>query len=213
MTRLGSPGTGVLVTGAASGVGRHTALALAEVGRPVAAWDLDGSGAEATAGECAERYGVTTAWKAIDVADSAAVAAGVVETAAALGFLGGLVHAAAVSGPMPLDDLDDATWDRAMQVNARAAVMLTRAVLEPFRAAGPGSAVVLVSSVEGLVGNPVHPPYCASKAALLGLVRSVGARFASEGFRVNAVCPGAVDTPMLARALAVDGFLQRMEKA
>ncbi|MGA7416479.1 MAG: SDR family NAD(P)-dependent oxidoreductase [Acidimicrobiales bacterium] len=74
--RLGSPGTGVLVTGGGSGIGRATALALAEVGRPVAIWDINAEGAEETASLC-HAAGVAAEWTAIDVADSAAIAAAV----------------------------------------------------------------------------------------------------------------------------------------
>jgi NAD(P)-dependent dehydrogenase (short-subunit alcohol dehydrogenase family) len=211
--RLGRPGTGVLVTGGASGIGRETALALAEVGRPVAVWDLDADGAEETASLCHDRYGVTSEWAVVDVGDPSAVASGVPAVAAALGSLGGLVHAAGVPGAMVLDDLDVATWDRTMDINLRAAVVLARAVLAPFREAGPGSAAVLISSIEGLFGSALLGAYCASKAGVLGVTRSVGQRFAAEGFRINAVCPGAVATPMLAPAFELPGFRQRIEEA
>jgi NAD(P)-dependent dehydrogenase (short-subunit alcohol dehydrogenase family) len=209
--RLGSPGTGVLVTGGASGIGRATALALAEVGRPVAVWDVDAHGAEETASLCVERHGTVAAWAVVDVADTAAVAAEVPRTAQVLGTLGGFVHAAGVAGPMLIDGIDDALWDATMNVNVRAAVMISKAVIEPFRAAGPGSAVVLVSSVEGLFGSSLLTAYCGSKGAVLGVMRSIAHRFASEGFRVNAVCPGAVETPMLAPAFELPGFRAQIE--
>jgi NAD(P)-dependent dehydrogenase (short-subunit alcohol dehydrogenase family) len=210
--RLGSPGTGVLITGGGSGIGRQTALALAEVGRPVAIWDVDADGAEETATLCHDRFGVTADWSAVDVADSAAIAAGVPQAAAALGSLGGLVHAAGVSGAMAVDDIDDADWDRTLEVNLRAAAMLSKAVMAPFREAGPGSAVVFVSSIEGLFGSWLLTAYCASKGGVLGVMRSIAQRFATEGFRVNAVCPGAVATPMLLPAFEIPGFRERIEE-
>jgi NAD(P)-dependent dehydrogenase (short-subunit alcohol dehydrogenase family) len=210
--RLGSPGSGVLITGGGSGIGRESALALAEVGRPVAIWDVNAEGAEETATLCHDRYGVTADWSVIDVADSAAVATGVPRAAAALGSLGGFVHAAGVSGAMAVDFIDDATWDTTLVVNVRAAAMISKALLEPFRAAGPGSAVVLISSIEGLFGSAMLTAYCASKGAVLGVMRSIGQRFAMEGFRVNAVCPGAVATPMLSPAFEIPGFRQRIEE-
>jgi NAD(P)-dependent dehydrogenase (short-subunit alcohol dehydrogenase family) len=210
--RLGSPGTGVLITGGGSGIGRASALALAEVGRPVAIWDLNAEGAEETATLCHDRFGVTADWSEIDVADSAAVEARVPRSAAALGSLGGFVHAAGVSGAMSVDFIDDATWDTTLNINVRAAAMISKALLEPFRAAGPGSAVVLISSVEGLFGSAMLTAYCASKGAVLGVMRSIGQRFAMEGFRVNAVCPGAVATPMLTPAFEIPGFRQRIEE-
>ncbi len=208
---LGAPATGVLVTGGASGIGRATALALAEVGRPVAVWDLDGDGAGATAAACRE-LGVTAHAAQVDVADSSALAGALAEVAGALGSVGGLVHAAGVSGAMTIDGVDDALWDATLGVNLRAAAMLCRDVLPWFRAAGPGSAVVLVSSIEGLFGSAMLPAYCASKAGVLGIMRSLAQHFAVEGFRVNAVCPGAVDTPLLAPAFELPGFRQQLEE-
>ncbi len=209
---LGSPATGVLVTGGGSGIGRATALALAEVGRPVAVWDLDGDGARQTATECRERHGVVADWAVVDVADTPAVEAAVPAAASALGTLGGFVHAAGVAGPMMVDTIDDATWDTTLNVNLRAAVMISRMLLEPFRQAGPGSSVVFIASIEGLFGNSFLTAYCASKGGVLGVMRSIAQRFATEGFRVNAVCPGAVATPMLAPAFDLPGFRQRLEE-
>ena len=209
--RLGSPNTGVLITGGGSGIGRATAFALAEVGRPVAIWDLDAEGAEETATVCHERYGVAAPWSVIDVTDSAAVEAGVPRAATALGSLGGFVHAAGISGAMSVDFIDDALWDSTLNTNVRAAAMISKALLDPFTEAGPGSAVVLISSIEGLFGSAMLTAYCASKGAVLGVMRSLSQRFAMEGFRVNAVCPGAVATPMLAPAFEIPGFRQALE--
>ncbi len=209
---LGAPGTGVLITGGASGIGRETALALAEVGRPVAVWDIDATGAQETAELCRDRHGVVAEWSVVDVADTPSVEQGVPAVAEALGSLGGFVHAAGVPGAMGVDFIGDELWDATLNVNLRAAVMICRMLLEPFAAAGPGSAVVLISSIEGLVGSEILTAYCASKGGVLGVMRSIAQRFAGEGFRVNAVCPGAVSTPMLAPALELPGFQQQLEE-
>jgi len=210
--RLGSPASGVLITGAASGIGRATALALVEVGRPVALWDLDAAGLEETITLCRRRPRSVAHGSVVDVADSAAVAAAVPEAAASLGSLGGFVHAAGVSGPMLVDFIDDDLWDATLNVNVRAAAMIAKALIEPFRVAGPGSAAVLISSIEGLFGSAMLTAYCASKGGVLGVMRSIAQRFAMEGFRVNAVCPGAVATPMLAPAFELPGFRQQLEE-
>jgi NAD(P)-dependent dehydrogenase (short-subunit alcohol dehydrogenase family) len=209
--RLGSPNTGVLITGGGSGIGRETALALAEVGRSVAIWDVNAEGAEETATLCHERYGVAAPWTVIDVTDSAAVEVQVQKAANALGSLGGFVHAAGISGAMSVDFIDDALWDSTLNTNVRAAAMISKTLLGPFTDAGPGSAMVLVSSIEGLFGSAMLPAYCASKGAVLGVMRSLSQRFAMEGFRVNAVCPGAVATPMLAPAFEIPGYRQALE--
>jgi NAD(P)-dependent dehydrogenase (short-subunit alcohol dehydrogenase family) len=210
--RLGLPATGVLVTGGGSGIGRETALALAEVGRPVAIWDVNAEGAEETAALCGDRHGVVADWSVVDVADTRAIEEAVPKAATALGSLGGFVHAAGVSGAMSVDFVDDELWDSTLNVNLRAGVMICRVLLEPFRQAGPGSAVVLISSIEGLHGSAMLTAYCASKAGVLGAMRSIAHRFAMEGFRVNAVCPGAVATPMLTPAFELPGFRQQLEE-
>jgi NAD(P)-dependent dehydrogenase (short-subunit alcohol dehydrogenase family) len=212
MERLGRPATGVLVTGGGSGIGREAALALAEVGRPVAVWDVNGDHAEETASSCRDSHGVVADWSVVDVADTDAVADAVPRAALALGSLGGFVHAAGVSGAMPLDLIDEELWDATLNVNLRAAAMISSLVIDPFRKAGPGSAAVLISSIEGLFGSSILPAYCASKAGVLGVMRSIAHRYALEGFRINAICPGAVDTPMLAPALELPGFRGQLEE-
>jgi NAD(P)-dependent dehydrogenase (short-subunit alcohol dehydrogenase family) len=208
--RLGAPGTGVLITGGGSGIGRATALALAEVGRPVSIWDINGDGAEETASLCAAA-GVVSEWAVVDVADSAAIAEAVPKSVRALGAIGGFVHAAGVGGPMSVDFIDDELWDSVLDINVRGGVMIARSLIGPFQAAGPGSAMVFISSIEGLFGSAMLTAYCASKGGVLGVMRSIGHRMAADGVRVNAVCPGAVATPMLLPAFELPGFRQSIE--
>ncbi|SEF56855.1 NAD(P)-dependent dehydrogenase, short-chain alcohol dehydrogenase family [Thermomonospora echinospora] len=189
-----SPATGVIVTGGASGIGAACARALAEAGRPVALWDL----ADATA--LAERIGAETGAAAValtvDVTDAAAFPAAVERSRAALGTIGGLVHAAGIPGPAAVGDLDEARWDAVQNVNLRAQALLVQVLLEDLRDQA-GSAVVGISSIEAFLGQMFIPAYCASKAGLLGLTRALAHHLATDGIRVNAVCPGYIDTPML----------------
>jgi len=205
-TALGSPATGVVVTGGGSGIGRACALALAEVGRPVAVWDVNGAAASSVAQEV-DGFGLE-----VDMRSLAAVQDGVAATVEALGSVGGLVHAAGVAGPMPVDFIDDESWDAVLDVNLRGQAYLVRAFLPALRAANPGSAVVGIASVEAIVGNGMIPAYCSSKAGVLGLTRSLAHRLSVDGIRINAVCPGAIDTPMLAPLLAIPEARKRLEE-
>ncbi|MGK5552126.1 SDR family NAD(P)-dependent oxidoreductase [Actinomadura kijaniata] len=189
-----SPPTGVIVTGGASGIGLASARALAEAGRPVALWDLaDPSGA---AKEIAAAFSVATCAVTVDVTDTAALPGAVERTRAALGSVGGLVHAAGRPGPHPVGDLTEQRWDAVLDVNLRAQALIVQEILPDLRA-HPGSAIVGISSIEAFVGQAFIPAYCASKAGLLGLTRSLAHLLAADGVRVNAVCPGYIDTPML----------------
>lgn len=196
--RLGSPRTGVVVTGGASGIGRATCLALAEVGRPIAAWDLNGDGAAATAEECAAKFDVATTSLQIDVRDVAAINAGVAPAVEALGSVGGLLHAAGVPSGGSFDDpLDAGGFDTVLQINLRAYASLVRAFLPALRDARPGSAIVIIASIEGLIGHGGIPAYTASKHAAIGITRSLAHALGPEQIRANAVCPGYIATPML----------------
>ena len=208
---LNHPTTAVIVTGAASGIGRATALALAEVGRSVAIWDLDAARSAAVAAECLRAGAPHAVGSAVDVTVPAAIEAGLRE-ASALGAIGGLVHAAGVAVGGPVDALDEDGWSRVMNVNLRAFTHLVRIALPTLRAAGAGAAIVGVSSVEGWIGHKFLAAYCASKAGLLGLVRSYAHALARDGIRVNAVCPGAIDTPMLAPLLEAPNYKENLEK-
>ncbi|RBQ16483.1 short-chain dehydrogenase [Spongiactinospora rosea] len=195
--------SGVIVTGGASGVGRACALAIAEGGRPVAVWDADEAGARGTAKEAAMLTPLPTFGIAVDVADTASLGPAVAASRAVIGPIGGLVHAAATFGPAAVREVTDERWDAVLDVNLRAQLMLTRALLGDLGDA-PGAAVVGIGAIEGIVGLAGAPAYCAAKAGLLGLTRSMAAELAPAGIRVNAVIPGYIDTPELADALDGD---------
>jgi len=206
-----TPSTGVIVTGGASGIGRASARALAEAGRPVACWDLHADGAASAADEIARELGVAALGVGIDVTKSSAFPDAVARSRAALGTIGGLVHAAgAVSGD-PIGALTEENWAKVVDVNLRAHALLVQALLDDLRA-NPGSAVVGIASIEAIIGHGAIPSYCASKAGLLGLTRSIADRLAPDGVRVNAVCPGYIETPMLAPALQAPGGRERLEE-
>lgn len=201
--------SGVIVTGAASGIGRASAESLVADGRSVALWDI----APAVV-DVAESLGMPHA--VLDVCDAAAMAGALDAAAAALGGLNGLVHAAGRVIPEPVGAYTEESWDAVLDVNLRAQAILVQLMLPQLREAaraGAGPAVVGISSIEGLTANPFIPAYCASKAGLLGLTRSMAAQLGPEGIRVNAVCPGFIRTPMLQIALDIDEVRVGFEQA
>ena len=192
----------VVVTGGASGIGRASARAVAGQGRGVVLWDLDGERAVAEAAAIAEEFGVEAHGAGVDVTDAAAFAAAIDAARAVVGPVGGLVHAAGVVRAENLGQLDAQVWDAVLDVNLRAFPLLVQALLPELRSVS-GAAVVGIASIEGWIGNAAIPAYCASKAGVLGAVRSMAQQLGPEGIRVNAVCPGYIETPMLQVALDI----------
>ena len=130
---------------------------------------------------------------------------------AALGGVDGFVHAAGIVSVDPVGSLTAALWDSVLDVNLRAHALIVQALLPALQQA-TNAAVVGISSIEGLVGNGAIPAYCASKAGLLGLTRSMAHQLSPLGIRVNAICPGYIETPMLAMALEFPGLREEFEK-
>jgi NAD(P)-dependent dehydrogenase (short-subunit alcohol dehydrogenase family) len=203
----------VVITGGASGIGLATALALAQVGRAVAIWDQDGAAARGAAIRCTEEYGVRAVGLKVDVAKTHTFKAAVRRSRTELGPIGGLVHSAGVGGLVPVTLIDDDAWDAVLDVNLRAAATLTKALHTSLLEANPGSAIVYISSIEALVGHASYPAYCASKAGLLGLTRAACAELAPHGIRVNSVCPGVVETPLLAPLLEIPEAKEKLISA
>ena len=182
-----------LVTGAASGIGQATAILLAGRGAAVACLDVNADGLAETAAAIGERALPIPC----DVTDLAAVEAAVSQAAADLGGLDAVANVAGV-GDFTGDvaEIAPEEWARVLAINLTGPFHVSRAAIPHLRAAG--GAIVNVSSQFGLVGCLASPAYCASKAGLIGLTRAMAIDHTEEGIRVNCVCPGPVDTPMLA---------------
>ena len=198
---LGTPGTPVIITGAASGIGLASAQALAAVGRPVALWDINAAKAIEAAAAIQAEHGVKAVGVGIDLRDLAAIAPALEATRAALGLIGGLVHAAGVVDHGSLDGLTPQSWDDGIAIHLRSMAFIIQAI-QPDLAAQPGSAIVAIASINGTLGNAVNPIYSAAKGGMLSLVRSLADRLAQDDVRINSVSPGYVKTPMMAPAVA-----------
>ena len=184
-----------LITGATSGIGRACALRLAADGFVVV---VGGRSAERAAEVVDEiTAGGGTATTALgDVAEPDYGDAAVAATVAAHGRLDVLVNAAGVITRSDAEGTTDDEWHRIMSTNVDGLFRASRAALPAIRAAGGGT-IVNISSTNGLVGAAGLAAYCASKGAVTNLTRAMALDHAAEGIRVNAVCPGAVDTRML----------------
>jgi NAD(P)-dependent dehydrogenase (short-subunit alcohol dehydrogenase family) len=192
----------VLVTGSASGIGRATAELLAGMGAAVVASDIDADPGEAAATALAAT-GARVRFVAADVAEEGGVAAVVAEATSAFGHLDAAANCAGVgAGHATTHEYPVDVWDRIVAVNLRGTWLSMRAEVEAMLAAGTGGAIVNVASTLGLRGSPFGSPYSASKHGVLGLTRTAAIEYAPHGIRVNAVCPGAIDTPMMDETFA-----------
>ena len=186
-----------IVTGAAEGIGRGIALALAEAGAALAVCDRDAGLLEETRQLIASRDRPCFAM-AFDLRDIIALQGFVDAAGTAFGGIDILVNNAAVMPASRLDTLSDDTVDLVLQINLKAPILLTRAVL-PWMSKRGGGSIIHMASVTAHLGFPDVAVYGATKGALLSLARGHAIELAPQGIRVNSVSPGTVDSPMLHR--------------
>ncbi len=205
-------GKAALVTGGASGIGRATALLFAREGAAVAVVDLDERrGREVVDLIAAE--GGRALFEKVDVTRSAECRRAVGRTEREFGGLQVLYNNAGIIRRTTVLDTSEEDWDRVMQVNVKSIFLMCREAI-PLMAGQGGGSIISTASDWGLVGGARAAAYCASKGAVVLLTKAMAADHASQNIRVNCVCPGNVDTPMLrdeARQLAMpeERFLEQ----
>jgi NAD(P)-dependent dehydrogenase (short-subunit alcohol dehydrogenase family) len=180
-----------IVTGGASGIGEGVAARLVREGARVSIWDRDPAALEKAAGKTGAQHS-----RALDVTGAEEVSRAADETATALGKIDILVASAGITGPnetlwkYPVED-----WRRVIDVNVTGVFLCNRAVVPHMMANGYGR-IVNIASVAGKEGNPNASAYSTSKAAVIGLTKSLGKELAKTEIRVNCVTPAAVRTPI-----------------
>lgn len=185
-----------IVTGAGSGIGRSAALELGKAGCAVAAWDIDEAAAQKTAADI-EASGTRAIAVAVDVRDDAAVSAAVEQSTAKLGALTAAFNNAGVGLPVaPLADIALEDFDNVVATNLRGIFSCMRHQVPRMVEAG-GGAIVNAASVAGQVGLAGESAYSATKHGVIGLTKTAAIEYGPASVRINAICPGAIRTPML----------------
>ncbi len=185
-----------IVTGAASGIGKHIALIYAREGAKVAVADLKLPAAKATADEIIAGGGQAVGI-AMDVADEGQVDAGVAAAIAALGGVDVLVSNAGIQIISPVVDLSLGDWRKMLAIHLDGAFLTTRACLKHMYGSGRGGSIIYMGSVHSKEASPLKAPYVTAKHGLIGLCKTVAKEGAAHGVRANVICPGFVRTPLV----------------
>jgi NAD(P)-dependent dehydrogenase (short-subunit alcohol dehydrogenase family) len=193
-----------VITAAASGMGRAGVELFAREGATVAAIDINAQALKTVADDANAKGGGKVVPIVSDLSTIDGVRRSIAEAASALGGIDVMWAHAGTPGPAAVEGLDPAEYEKAMALNVTSAVFGAAEVVGHMRQRGGGS-LVFTASVSGLVGSMFSPVYSAGKFAVVGLTKSLAQRFAADRVRVNVVCPGPIDTPML------PGFIGRSD--
>ncbi len=205
-------GKKVLVSGAGSGIGRSTAILFAREGADVSCADLNLEGARETVESIVAEGGSAFAL-ACDISDVQAARDAVAASVDRLGALHVLCNVAGMAGFADSATMPTQDWNRFIGVNLNGTFFMSQAAL-PHLLEAEGGNIVNVASVAGLQGQAYCAAYCASKAGVVGLTKAMAVEYVKKGLRVNCVCPGAVQTPLVANFSIPEGadmeFVKRL---
>jgi NAD(P)-dependent dehydrogenase (short-subunit alcohol dehydrogenase family) len=191
-----------IVTGGATGIGEATARKLAGLGAAVAIFDVN-EGAGAATAESISSSGAQCAYFVCDVSDAQSVERATTEVVSRFGGLDVLISNAGIQDYGDVVSTSEDAWDRLMAVNLKGCFLAAKNAVPHLLKRG-NAAIVAVGSVQSMAANMNSVAYVAAKHGLLGLVRAMALDYAQKGIRVNCVCPGTVDTPMLRWAAGLD---------
>src|SRR3990172_5965411 len=194
-----------IITGAASGIGKATALVFGREGAKVMCADVNADGAEAVARQIADTGGEAASIK-VDVAKEAEVQEMVAQTVARWGRLDVLYNNAGIGFGMPVTQVPESEWDRLMDINLKGVFLGCKHAIPEMLKNG-GGAIVSTASDAGLRGSAFLSTYCASKGGGVMLTKALAVEWAQHGIRINCVCPGVIRTPIF------DPFLTQMRQA
>jgi NAD(P)-dependent dehydrogenase (short-subunit alcohol dehydrogenase family) len=198
----------IVVTGGASGIGQATAREFAARRGAVAIFDRDDRGGRETAAAL-RATGHTAEFFQVDLAVSAQVEHAIDQVAARMGGIDVLANVAGIQRYGTAVSTSEAEWDETLNANLRSAFLVSKFAIPQMIRRGGGS-IVIVGSVQSMTAQRNSLAYVVSKHALLGLARSMALDFAAENIRVNCVCPGAIDTPLVRWAASLDEHPERV---